>query len=235
MPISQSNLTTANVSQYSTVINGSSNSASSYGTIVNGSYNTIVNGSYNTITTTGTGFISSGFVSVLPINEDEVTIDIVKMTVEVFDFTKTKTKYNLKQFKTKKIENKEINCISVDRDLEPGDLRKFKESKNPSEVLLEFDCNSDYERYGEKYISKIYTFHGSGIDFPNIINVGTNTIANNLISVQPMGAPSGQLFYFDTVYGNGTSIGTGSDYVLNNTVTTDDTYTIGNIQTCNYS
>lgn len=161
---------------------------------------------------------------VIPINEDEVVIDIVKATIEIFDFTKVKVKYNIVNFKTKKVENKEVNCISAERDLEPGELTKLKNFKNSSEVLLEFSDEICSERYGEKYVSKSYDFK-----FPIINQIMHTLISNDLVSVQPLGAPSGNLFYFDTVYGNGTTTG---GYVQNTTTTDNPTYTIGNITTC---
>ncbi len=154
------------------------------------------------LTTNATGL---QWTNISPVKEDEIIIDITKATVEIYDFTKKKVSYNLKQLKTKYISNEEINCVVVERDVLPGELKKLTDFQNSQEVLLEFEGYSDDERYGKKYVSKSVNWidideFNRIINIPTVLSYPTTTIADDLVSVQPMGTPSGNLFYIDPIF-----------------------------------
>ncbi len=256
-------------SQYATIHHGGNNNIlrSSYSTISSG-YSNGCGGIFNRYLTPNNQLITDTklqpntvyylttdvtglqWQSIAPVNEEEIVIDITKATVEICDFTKKKVLYNLKQLKTKYISNKEINCVDVEREVLPGDLKQLKSFKDSKEILLEFEGHSDNERYGKKYVSKLYDHCIDNFDFPIIHQGQPMTIVDGLnINIQPLGAPNGNLFHIDpvfttnptitinpTIYGNGTTV-TGianSDTFpqgLHTGLIDNQTYTIGNIQT----
>lgn len=62
-------------------------------------------------------------------------------------------------------------------------------------VLIDFH---DEDRYGDKWKSTGW----DGVGFPMVRRVFSSLAANELVSVQPLSAPSGLLFYMDHTYGN---------------------------------
>ena len=63
----------------------------------------------------------------------------------------------------------------------------------------EFDKNNEQELLARESIKKDYK-GAPGINFPISQKIAAGTIGSNLLSVQPISAPIGDLFYFDFVY-----------------------------------
>lgn len=124
-------------------------------------------------------------------NENEFTIDVSKGLVKVYDFSKKVSTYFIKKFKSLLIKEEEYSVVFVERQLEPGELLKIQDYLD-GELLLEFTEDLD-DRYGEKCVL-------NKLRFPQVRNVTANLIVNDLVTVQPLAAPTGNLFYTDYVY-----------------------------------
>lgn len=134
-------------------------------------------------------------------NENEFTIDVSKGLVKVYDFSKKLSTYFIKKFKSLLIKEEEHSVVCVERQLESGELLKIQDYLD-GELLLEFTEDLD-DRYGEKCVLNKFTFQYSSEifnNFPQVRNVTANLIVNNLVTVQPLAAPTGNLFYTDYVY-----------------------------------
>jgi len=156
-------------------------------------------------------------------NENEFTIDVSKGLVKVYDFSKKVSTYLLKKFKSVIIKEEEHNSVLIERELEPGEFTQIKDYIE-GELILEFSEDLD-DRYGEKYVYQSYNFN---FNFNTVItNVAANTIAQDLVTVQPLAAPTGQLFYMDYTYNNNLTIN------VNNTTTNGTTNSVVNTSTSN--
>jgi len=135
-------------------------------------------------------------------NDKELTIDISKRLIKMFDFAGVISEYILKKFKTILINEKEEDVIVAERNLLPGEFSKIREHLE-GEFLLEFEQTPD--RYGSKYILQ-------SINIPFVQRVAATTIANDLVTVQPLNTPVGNLFYMDFQYNNDTNTGINNTY-----------------------
>lgn len=163
-------------------------------------------------------------------NENEFTIDVSKGLVKVYDFSKKVSTYFLKKFKSVIIKEEEHNSVLIERELEPGEFTQIKDYIE-GELILEFSEDLD-DRYGEKYVYHSYNFNFNTI----ITNTAANTIAQDLVTVQPLAAPTGQLFYMDYTYNNNLTINVNNTYDIatfdcNNTITTTNGTTSSSINT----
>ncbi len=69
----------------------------------------------------------------------------------------------------------------------------FRESEPEPEIFVEVQAKN---WYGEQYCTETW----SSIAFPLVRRVFSNLLANEIVSVQPMSAPVGQLIYMDFKY-----------------------------------
>lgn len=163
-------------------------------------------------------------------NENEFTIDVSKGLVKVYDFSKKVSTYLLKKFKSILIKEEEHNSVLIERELEPGELIQIKDYID-GDLILEFTEDLD-DRYGEKYVYQSFNFNFNTV----ITNIAANTIAQDLITVQPLAAPTGQLFYMDYTYNNNLTINVNNTndiatFGCNNTITTTNGTTSSSINT----
>lgn len=141
-------------------------------------------------------------------NENEFTIDVSKGLVKVYDFSNKVSTYLLKKFKSILIKEEEHNSVLIERELEPGELIKIQDYLD-GELLLEFTEDLD-DRYGEKYVlNKWEPIYSS------TYNLTGNLITNNLITIQPLSAPT---YHNLTINVNNTNDMT--TFNCNNTITT---------------
>ncbi len=142
------------------------------------------------------------------VDNKKITIDIINSIVEIFDFTKKKTEYAIKKFFSKNIKSQEVNCISVERKLLPGELIELKKYQQNSEIIIDFFPEAfGHRKYGKKYVTK-------SVEYSNHFSVDIN---NDLTPLQ------GQSMYLNVFYGNNTI--KGSDFIT--TTTSDNVYTTG--------
>lgn len=141
-------------------------------------------------------------------NDKELTIDISKRLIKMFDFAGVISEYILKKFKTILINEKEEDVIVAERNLLPGEFSKIREHLE-GEFLLEFEQTPD--RYGSKYIL-FPKISSQNIAMPLVQAVAATTIANDLVTVQPLNTPVGNLFYMDFQYNNDTNTGINNTY-----------------------
>lgn len=141
------------------------------------------------------GYFDSSFIKNL-CDEKKIVIDISKRSALLKDFAGTSS-YEIKKMDTKTKGGEDYFVVSVERVLLPGELSLYKKNKN-KEILIEFSDSLPDERDGRKWILNGVLFWGS----QTLTNVFVGTIANDLVAVQPMGGPIGNLFYMDYKYGN---------------------------------
>ena len=148
-------------------------------------------------------------------NDKELTIDISKRSVKMFDFAGVISEYVLKKFKSIILNEKEEDVIVTERNLLPGEFSKIREHLE-GEVLLEFEETPD--RYGSKYILFPTTQFQNiamlqNIAMPLVQRVAGTTVGNDLVTVQPLNATVGNLFHMDYYWHDNINTGINNTYI----------------------
>lgn len=185
--------------------------------IVNSNNNLIVNGSDISVGTNGTTGTNTLTIDSSPTywnfidipNDKELTIDISKRSVKMFDFAGVISEYVLKKFKSIILNEKEEDVIVAERNLLPGEFSKIREHLE-GEVLLEFEETPD--RYGSKYIL-FSTTQFQNIAMPLVQRVVGTTIGNDLVTVQPLNATVGIPFHMDYYWHDNINTGINNTHV----------------------
>lgn len=132
-------------------------------------------------------------------NSDEIVIDLKLKEIRFVDFTGNLQYYKIEKLETKcgeTVSDPDSHVIIASREISVKEIKLLKEKT----LLLEFcDSTEKEDRYGKKYIPFAFNF-----SFGNtVINAHNGLISNDIVSIQPMSPPIGQLLYFDYVYNNG--------------------------------